>query len=377
MKVLISGASIAGPALAHFLRRHDVTIVERATELRRGGYAVDVRGTALRVIEEMNLRDRIRALETDTLYNECVDARGNRFGRTKRGFGVIDPGDIEILRGDLAHLLHAITRDDVDYRFGDHVLAIDGHDVAFASGRCDRYDLIVGADGVHSRTRELVFGTGHVAPMGSAMAIFSAPNFLGLDHGQLLFSALRRIASIKAVGSGLLISAFYPAADFDPGDVPAQRGHLIQAFADQGWEWPRLLDAARTAPDFYADVTCQVRGDIVRDHVALVGDAGYCPSPLSGQGTSLALVGARILATEIESGAPLPAALARYQQRMLPFARRNQDIALKLAKGFAPTTTFQLRMRNLFMRLMPYMPWAPLVMKLAMRDIRRAALAAA
>jgi 2-polyprenyl-6-methoxyphenol hydroxylase-like FAD-dependent oxidoreductase len=383
MNVLISGASIAGPALAYWLARpgHTVTVVERAPALRRGGYAVDVRGPALQVIERMGLRDAIRPLETDTLYNEVVDARGRRFGRTGRGFGVIDPGDIEILRGDLAVLLHEATRESVEYRFGDSILALDdtgsGVDVAFASGTCATYDLVVGADGVHSRTRQLAIAGDTIKTLGGAMAIFTAPNTLGLVRGQLLFTSIGKIASVKSCNHDreLKVCMFFPVAPdaFDPRDVAGQRALVDAAFRNQGWEFPRLLDAMHAADDFYADITCQVRTDtLARGRVALVGDAGYCPSPLSGQGTSLALIGAYLLAAEL-AAAPLTDALARYQARMLPFVRANQDVALGMAKTFAPTSSFQVRMRNVVMQLLPYMPWAPWIMKLAMRGVRKAA----
>lgn len=361
MKVLISGASIAGPALAHWMAsKHDVTVVERAPALRPGGYAVDIRGAALRVVERMGLLDAIRERQTDTDWNEVVDARGRRFGRTARGFGVIDKGDVEILRGDLAQLLYERTRDRADYRFGDHVLAIDGGDVAFASGRCERFDLIVGADGVHSRTRQLAFGPGGEEPLaGMAMAIFTAPDLLGLGRGQLLHSGVKRVASMKGCGGSVVVCLFFPVGE------SLSRETVAAELRGLGWEWPRFAGAALTAPDFYADETCQVRGRLVHDRVALVGDAGYCPSPLSGQGTSLALVGAYVLATS--------PSLAAYEATMLPFARANQDVAMSIARGFSPATPWQVRVRNWMMRMLPYMPWAPLVMRLAMRGVRKAA----
>lgn len=379
MKVLISGASIAGPALAHWMAdRHDVTVVERAAAMRPGGYAVDIRGAALKVVERMGLMEEVRARQTDTEWNEVVDERGRRFGRTGRGFGVIDKGDIEILRGDLAALLYEQTKSRAEYRFGDHVLAIDqpasprgdaarsaglppeGVDVAFASGRCERYDLVVGADGVHSRTRQLVFGPGGEEPLaGTAMAIFTAPDLLGLGRGQLLHSGVGRVASMKGCDGNVVVCLFFPVGE------SLSRETVAAELRGMGWEWPRFADAVLVAPDYYADETCQVRGRLVHDRVALVGDAGYCPSPLSGQGTSLALVGAYMLAH-----AP---SLAAYEAAMLPFARANQDVAISIARGFSPASPWQVRMRNWMMRLLPYMPWAPLVMKIAMRGVRKAA----
>ncbi len=389
MRILISGASIAGPALAYWLGHagHDVTVVERALDLRRGGYAVDIRGPALTAVERMGLRDVCRPLETDTRFNEVVDARGRRFGRVERGFGVIDAGDVEIHRGDLAGVLYDATCELVRYQFGDSILALDDAgdrvDVAFASGAGGEFDLVIGADGVHSRTRELAFGpeAQHLRELGSAVAIFSAPNFLGLDRAQLLFSAIGKIASIKTASGNqtLKLCTFFTVepGTFAAKSIAEQRYLVACAFADAGWEWPRLVHELATADDFYADVTCQVRmAAFVRGRVGLVGDAAYCPSPLSGQGTSLAIAGAYVLAAELAASPRDPiGALVAYQRRMLPFVHANQEVALGFAKGFAPKTQFGVWMRNAVMRLLPHLPGSSAVMKLAMRGVRRASQA--
>lgn len=388
MHVLIVGASIAGPALAFWLLRsgHEVTVVERAPALREGGYCVDVRGVALEVVARMGLRETLRRFEADTQENAMVDERGRCFGKTARGFGVIDPTDIEIPRGDLARVLYDATRARARYRFADSLAALTPHaegvEVRFTSGGQARFDLVIGADGVHSQVRALGFGNepDSLHPMGSAMAVFTAPNHLGLTRQQLLYGGLRRIASIKSSNGdrNLQIAVFFScsAAGFDHRDVAAQRRLVAAAFADSGWEFPRLLEAMWRADDFYCDLTCQVRLEtLARGRVALVGDAAYCPSPLSGQGTSLALVGAYVLATALASTADPCAALRHYDELMRPFARQNQDIALRIARGFAPQTPFQVRLRRVAMQLLPRMPGSQLMMRLAMRGIRNAARA--
>jgi len=383
MNILISGASIAGPALAHFLSNdgHRVTVVERAPALRPGGYAVDIRGAGLEVVERMGLRDAMRPLETDTLSNSLVDARGRVYGRSARGFGVVDPGDVEIHRGDLARLLYEATRESAEYRFGDSVASIvdagERVHVRFESGLEGDYDAVIGADGVHSRTRRLVFGdeSTYFRPLGAAMAIFTIPNFLGLDREQWLFQARGRIASVKSASENreLKVAVFF-ASDDGPSldlDVDAQRSRVADAYRDAGWVFPRILDSMMKAEDFYFDRTGQIRmPGMVRGRVALVGDAGSCPSPLTGQGTSLALVGAYVLAAEL-SASPHDAvsAFARYDARMRPFVVRNQELVESVAKGFMPASELEAKIRGIVMNLMRFLP-GDLFTKLSMGKVR-------
>jgi 2-polyprenyl-6-methoxyphenol hydroxylase-like FAD-dependent oxidoreductase len=387
MKILISGASIAGPSAAFWLSRHghDVTVVERAKSLRRGGYAIDVRGVALEVIERMGLRERLRPFETDTESNSIVDAEGRRFGRMKRGFGVIDPNDLELLRGDLGGVLFETTRDHVDYRFGETIAAQHDHgdhvEVAFASGRHDRYDLVIGADGVHSQVRALAFGPESevVQDLGSAMAIATVPNTLGLVREQLSYNDVKRIATVKSAANDreLKVCLFYPMTReaFDPHDEARQKRQVCEAFEGSGWVLPELVPAMVEAEDFYADLTCQIRID--RYHtgrIALIGDAGYCPSPLSGQGSSLALVGGYVLAHALEDArGDVARALPAYDAAIRGFVVQNQDLAKKLAGGFAPSTPFELRVRNAVMRVLPYLPGTGWIISKAMSGVRDAA----
>ena len=384
--ILISGASIAGTTLAYWLHRYgfDVTVVERAPAPREGGYAVDVRGPALRVLQRMGLEAQARARNTDTEATVFLDERGKRGATMSGGFGVIDPRDIEIMRGDLVRVLYDATRNDVRYQFSDSIRTLEqdasGVHVTFQEGPARTFDLVVGADGMHSNVRRLCFGdeAPFIHHLGSYMAIFTVPNYLKLDRLQYMFSAPGRVVSVKSNNGNaeLKVTAFFssPKLDYDYRDIPAQRALTAAAFADTGWELPRLMREMLDAPDFYFDSTSQVRmprWSVGR--VTLVGDAAVCPSPLAGQGSSMALVGAYVLAGELAArrGDAL-AALDSYEKRTRAFMQQNQQVSEELADGFAPNTSFGIWVRNRSLALMRFIPGSERIMLFFMRNLIRA-----
>ncbi|SFJ30134.1 FAD-dependent monooxygenase [Amycolatopsis sacchari] len=343
-RVLVAGASIAGPALAHWLHRRgaEVTVVERAPELRPGGQAVDARGVTKEVIRRMGLGPAVRAARTETAGAHVVDADGAVLETYRAdddgGDGYIS--EIEILRGDLSRVLYDDTRDGVEYVFGDRITELtqdaDGVDVAFAGGGRRRFDLVVGADGLHSSLRAQVFGPHErfVRHLGHVLAFYSVPNKFGLDRWLLEYqepasgrSALLR--PIQDATRGMAMFSF-PAGEFDVDhrDVEAQKRLLRERAADLGWLAPRLLEHLDDTPDFYLDQVAQVVLDRWSSgRVGLLGDAAFSSSPLSGQGTGLALVGAYVLAGELAAAGWDPeAGFAAYEARMRPFVEANQEI---------------------------------------------------
>ncbi len=342
--MLVAGASIAGPALAHWLRRRgaEVTVVERAPGLRPGGQAVDARGVAKEVIRRMGLDAAVRAACTETVGAHMVDADGN----VLQTFSADDEGgdgyisEIEILRGDLSQVLHDDTRDGVEYIFGDRIAELtqdaDGVDVAFAGGDRRRFDLVIGADGLHSTLRAMVFGPRErfVRHLGHVLAFYSVPNEFGLDRWLIEYqesesgrSALLR--PIQDATRGMAMFSF-PAADFDVDyrDVAGQKQLLRARMAGLGWLAPRILAHLDDTPDFYLDQVAQVVMDRWSSgRVGLLGDAAFSSSPLSGQGTGLALVGAYLLAGELAASGWNPeAGFAAYEGRMRSFVEAGQEI---------------------------------------------------
>jgi 2-polyprenyl-6-methoxyphenol hydroxylase-like FAD-dependent oxidoreductase len=365
--ILISGASVAGPALAWWLARRGFrpVIVERAGHLREGGYAVDFRGPVhLRVLEQMGLLEQVRARQTALRSLAYVDDRGQPVTAMP---AVFFAGDLEILRGDLGALLYQATRDDTEYIFGDTVTGLDqdagGVHVTFAHAAPRTFGLVIGADGVHSGIRRLAFGPDEdvIGDLGLYVSVFTVPNFAGLDRAGLLHAAPGKTAGlIAARDPATALAQLYftsPGLRYDPADTAAQQQIITEQFAGLGWEVPRLLAAMPAATDFYFDTASQVHLDHWSDRrVALIGDAAHAAGP-GGNGTGNAVVAAAILAGELAaSPGGHQAALARYEQRLRPYVTRAQKQAADSQAFLAPATWQKIRRRNLFYKALPYLP---------------------
>ncbi len=372
-EILICGAGIAGPALAYWLRKggFTVTIVERAPTPRPGGQTVDLRGAGRTVIERMGLMDRARADSVDQRGLALVDASGRVTARVPAdsfgGEGIVS--EIEILRGDLARLLYEATLPDTEYLFDDTVTGIDqdadGVTVTFEKAAPRRFGLVVGADGPHSVVRALAFGPERefVHPLGLYTAWFTAADDLDLDGWFLMHNAPGGLVVSARPGRlpGEIKAGFSfrsPPVAYDRRDVAAQRELVARRFAGVGWETSRLLRTMRTAPDFFFDSMGQVRLDRwSRGRVVLLGDAGYCATPLTGLGTSLALVGAYVLAGELATaGDDHRTAFRRYDEVIRPYVSQAQQLPPGGASGFAPSGRLGIRLRDLSMRQMTRWP---------------------
>jgi 2-polyprenyl-6-methoxyphenol hydroxylase-like FAD-dependent oxidoreductase len=341
--VLISGASIAGPVLAYWLDRYgfDVTVVERASAVRSGGYPIDIRGTAIEVVERMGLLEAVQAAHIASRTLSFVDANGRSIGAiSPYDLAANEARDVELPRGALTTLFYDLTKGSaVAYRFDDSIDALDddgaGVEVRFARGDRARYDVVVGADGLHSNTRKLMFGPEEPfrRDLGFSFSIFSMPNDRGLSHGAMIYSEPGRTAVIMAVQDSPDLFAMLAFATEKPGarlSAAEQIERTAQAFANGGWEVPRLIEALRRADDLYFDTVSQIRMPRwSKGRVGLVGDSAFAPSFPSGQGTSLAIVGAYVLAGELASHEDAEAALISYERIARPFVEANQDLAIR------------------------------------------------
>jgi 2-polyprenyl-6-methoxyphenol hydroxylase-like FAD-dependent oxidoreductase len=363
-RVLISGAGIGGPALAFWLVRRgfEVTVVERAAGLREAGYKVDVRGSATEVLRKMGLLAACQAADTGMRRVTYVKRDGGPIAALPADLLMGRRGDdLEIMRWDLSRILYDATAGAVEYVFGDAVATLadgpDGVDVTFENGAPRRFDHVVGADGLHSATRRKVMGETPLSHLGAYLSIYTVPNLLGIEREEIMYNRPGRLVFAYAMDAdqpakvGLTFAS--PRLDYDRRDVDGQKALVRAAFTGQGWRVGDFLAAMDDAPDFYFDSLSQVElrswsiGGVV-----LLGDAAYCPSPASGQGTSLALVGAYVLGKHLGT----PGGFAAYERELRPYTEKNLAFGRKMAKDMVPGGRLSIAFRNYGMRTLKYHP---------------------
>jgi 2-polyprenyl-6-methoxyphenol hydroxylase-like FAD-dependent oxidoreductase len=369
MRIAINGAGVAGPTLAYWLREsgHEVLLVEEAPQLRSGGYVIDFWGVGYDIAEKMGLVPRVRELGYQVKQVRFVDGQGHRDG----GFSVDVVGRLtqgrftSLPRSDLAATIYRALDGKVETIFGDSIAGITAEGnrmrVSFDHARSREVELVIGADGLHSRIRHIAFGpqSEFEVPLGYHVAAFEIQGYRPRDELVYVSHAVpgRQISrfSMRA-GKTLFLFIFrdeYLAAP-RPSSDQERKAALTNAFADVGWECPQILEVMHDANDVYFDRVSQIRLDRwTKGRIALIGDAAACVSLLAGEGTGLAMAEAYVLAGELRAcGNDHIAAFARYQERMMPFLKHKQESAARFASAFAPKSAAGITVRNLVTRLM-------------------------
>ncbi|MFI2364632.1 FAD-dependent monooxygenase [Promicromonospora sp. NPDC019610] len=375
--VLITGASLAGPTLAYWLHRYGfaVTVVEKAHAPRGGGYPIDVRGTAVEVVRRMGILPALQVAHIDTGRFTFLDADGGEVAALHPSAvaGSVAGRDLEVGRGDLTAALYETVRDDVEFVFDDSVDTLDQHesgvDVTFRSGGQRTFDVVVGADGMHSGTRKVLFGPEEQFHryLGYGFAVFTMPNFLGLTRELLMWNTPGRAAALYATGDA--DDDLHAFLNFHQPEQPlgvvreglrepdAQRDLVARTYAGAGWEVTRIVEAMHQADDLFFDTAGQIRMlSWSSGRVAFVGDAAYAPSFLTGQGSSLALVGAYMLARSLATHGDHVDAFAAYERDTREFVTMNQALVDKGGARLFPTTAEALEQRNARLRDLVAMP---------------------
>ncbi|WP_349794315.1 FAD-dependent monooxygenase [Xanthomonas sp. WHRI 7064] len=339
-RILITGASVAGNTVAWALARQgfDVSVVEQTAQFRDGGQNIDVRGVGREVLQRMGLEQAALDHGTGEEGTAWVDDHGHAVAtfKTDDMDGDGPTAELEILRGDLARLLYDAARQQAEYLFGDRIASIDDDGEAatvhFQSGRSDRFDAVIVAEGVGSATRELLFpGENDPRWMDLTIAYFTIARTADDDRLWRWYHATGgRSISLRPDQHGttraMLSLQKAPEGEQD-WDMATQKAYLRERFADAGWQAARVLDGMDTTDDFYFDALRQVR--MPRWHagrVVLTGDAAWCATPLAGIGATLAVTGGYVLANEIARAATLEQAFAAYADAMRPMVEQGQGV---------------------------------------------------
>lgn len=353
MKILISGASIAGPVLGYWLTRSgfDVTVVERAPHLRKtGGHAIDLFGPAMDIAEQMGVLDQVMAHATGThriTFRRVGSGRPTHidYGRLS---SAISARHVEIMRDDLSQIFYDAGRPDIEYVFGDHLTAIDPDGrVTFAGGASRTFDMVLGADGLHSGVRQLVFGpdSGHTEFLGAYLCVVSLPKSFvaaGEMTGYVDVDRTAMIYTADHLDDARAVFLFRPTSGFvyDHRDTAGQQRQLTERFTGLSAEVDGWLDQVAGAPAFYFDAITQLQlTSWSRGRVTLVGDAGYCPGPAVGGSTSLAVIGARVLAGELAAAdGDHTVAFPAYEGIMRAPVLGARELAKSVARSILPSS---------------------------------------
>ena len=366
--ILISGAGIAGTTLAWWLKKFgfNPTLIEIAPALREGGYAIDFMGAGYDVAEKMGIIPALK--EVDINFSKLVFVDSNNKEKGSMNYqkikNFLNGRAFTLLRSDLAKMIYQSLDKDVEIIFGDTITNIAQNEnevsVTFQSGTTKNFDLLVGAAGLHSKVRSLVFGneTQFEKYFGYYTSSYTIDDFSLGNHTFSMYNVPYKQVAVYS-NSGNKTTTFFiftspEKLSYPYHDIGKQKQILKTEFENSGWMCPQLLSGIDSTTDFYFDSISQIKMDSwYKGRITLVGDAGYCPSLLSGKGSTLAMVGAYILAGELkQANGDYKAAFKQYEVIFKPFMDKKQKAAQFFAKSFVPKSNFGIWLRNVTFKLM-------------------------
>lgn len=368
INILISGAGIAGTTLAFWLKKFgfNPTIIESSPALREGGHAIDFMGAGFDVAEKMGIVSALKSVDIN--FSKLVFVDNNNKERGSMNYqkikNFLNGRAFTLFRSDLAKVIYQGIDEGVEIIFGDTIANIDQNEkevtVTFQSGKSRNFDLLIGADGLHSNVRKLVFGNESQFEeyYGYYTSSFTIDNFsLGNNAFSMFNVPYKQVAVFSKSGNSttaFFIFASPEKLSYQHHDIAKQKQILKSEFENSGWQCPELLSQIDSTTDFYFDSVSQIKMDSwYKGRVTLVGDAGYCPSLLSGKGSTLAMVGAYILAGELkQANGNYKTAFEQYEILFKPFIEKKQKAARSFAKSFIPKSNFGIWLRNKIFKLM-------------------------
>jgi len=390
LKILICGGGCAGPALAFWLSRsgHRVVVVERFPALRASGAQIDLRGQGIEVIRRMGLLDAIRSKLVDELGVSLVDSQGNVKGtimaNTSQKGAQSLTSEYEIMRGDLVRILYDATKETVEYVFGKTVQHFEQDEkqvvAYFSDGSSDTFDLLVGADGQGSRIRSAITPPNSPDPywrLGLYMAYWFIPRIETDTNIRNTYLSPKGRMVMRRSHNPAETQVYFVLKDnskdletIPRAPVEQQKEFWTQRFRDAGWQMDRFLEGMKNTENFYCQEVVQVRTDTWhKGRVVRVGDAAYCPSPFSAMGTSGSLVGAYVLAGEINRNSEnIPLAFAEYNDTLRPFVNEIQKLNPFLLRLAIPDSQWGITLIYFIMGLLCYLRIPELISRFSKED---------
>jgi len=362
-KILVSGASIAGLTLVYWLKqyRFEVTVLERASELRLGGQNIDVKGAAWEIVKKMGLEQKIREANTTEVGIRFVNTRNKTVAEFAKDDAMSMTQELEILRGDLVSILYEQVKDSTKFYFCDHIEALTessvGVDVQFKSGLTNNFDLVVIAEGIGSRTRQLLFGNQvQFKYLGVYTAYFTAPRaptdnewarWCNASEGIVFLIRPDNYGTTRAS-----INFRSPEQGYEKLPVAEQKQLLIDKIKHVAWETPRLIEAIKQSDDFYLERLSQVKAPHWhKGRVAMIGDAAYSVTPIAGKGTDLAIAGAYLLAGELLENDNYQTAFKAYEEQLRPYVNKVQKLPPGVPRLVYPKSKTGVAILNFFFSL--------------------------
>ncbi len=390
LNILICGGGIAGPSLAFWLTRngHKVTIIERFPCLRASGAQVDLRGQGIEAAKRMGIWDQIKNKLVDEAGVAFVNTQGKALATilantTGKGSQSLT-SEFEIMRGDLVRILYDITKDNVCYIFGRTIEYLEQNKnqvfVKFSDGTSNPYDIVVGADGQGSQIRKAIMEANAPEPyvkLGIHMSYWFIPRIETDTNIRDTYNAPGGRMIMRRSHNNTETQVYFvlrenstQATEIHRKPLEEQKEFWIKKFKNAGWQANRFIEGMKTTEYFFSQEVVQVKSDTwYKDDVVLIGDAAHCASPYSGMGVSGSLVGAYVLAGEINNNPNnLPVAFGNYEKTLRPFVNEIQNIKPFLLRLGIPETKWGINLFYAVTRVALFLGIPKLIAKVSPED---------